>query len=51
MLLGAVSIAQAGKLLEPVVVSASRSEQKAFDAPASVTSVPLDPFSPAAPPP
>lgn len=39
----------APKQLEPVVVSASRTEQRVFDAPAAIDAVPLDPFRTASP--
>ncbi len=48
---GAAVHAQQGvpKQLEPVVVSASRTEQRMFDAPAAIDAVSLDPFRTASP--
>lgn len=47
--LGTAAHAQADKQLEPVVVSASRTEQKLFDASASISAVEVEPFVTASP--
>lgn len=47
--LASVANAQSEKQLEPVVVSASRTEQKLFDASASISSVEVDPSETASP--
>ncbi|HJV49875.1 MAG TPA: TonB-dependent receptor [Noviherbaspirillum sp.] len=49
MLLGQQAQAQQDRQLEPIVVSASRTEQTRFDAPASIDAVQVDPLHAASP--